>query len=87
MCEMGITPDEIKQILFEPTMTYRSKKFPETTCYRNDQYALATIIDENGVWTIKTALYATQTAWLEAFKMGKLSEDRFLNPNTCIPRR
>lgn len=75
LCEMRLTPDEIKAILFDPDRTHESKKYPGNIVYSRGDHALATILD-HGVLVIKTALFSSRGAWVEAWLDGKLGEER-----------
>lgn len=86
LCEMELSAEQIKHILFEPEETKDSPKYPGALCYRVGDHVLAATRTDDGVLVIVTALYATSKAWLRASLEGKLGEGREWRPDNGLPR-
>ena len=85
MVEMGMTSEELIDLLSNPEEIYPSTKYPDCTNYRKGDYSLA-LLQEGDTYVIKTVLYGTMTAWLKAHKEGKLPGDRPLKINKSLKR-
>lgn len=85
MIEMEMTAETIRDILTSPEETYQSTKYPDNTCYRSGDFTL-TVEKKKGRLVVKTALYGTRKAWLQASLDGKLPEDRPYRDNEQLPR-
>lgn len=75
MVEMGLSPEQVKTLIFEPEETYESTKYEGDVLHRSGEFAIALKKDDD-LLIVKTALYGTATAWLKAWKDGKLPDDR-----------
>lgn len=85
MTEMGVTPEEFKNLLSDPEETYTSQKYPDAKCHRRDKFAMALKL-ENQCLIVITMLYATLEDWCDAAREGLLG-DRKLKMGTGIPQR
>lgn len=85
MVEMGMSPEEIQEIILHPDEIWDSTKYPGTQSHKRGGYTLAIKKNED-CWIICTALYGTLSDWMRADREGKLGKDRKLRLDTNIPR-
>ena len=84
LVEMELTADDIRLLVTDPEDVLDSNKYPGEFCHRRGDHTLA-FVKEGDVLVIKTALYATKSAWLRAKRDGFLGSDREVNLNAPIP--
>lgn len=80
--DMGITAEDIVDLLENPVETYNSKKYV-ALCVRNDKFALAMpgCDREVGHRTIVTILPHGTENWIRAQELGMLGEGRVYDPS------
>lgn len=85
LLEMKVSALEVRLCLTEPDDVVDSRKYPGTTNYRRGDLNLG-VEAKNGCLRVITALFATNQAWQEAARKGRLGADRKLRVNPGLPK-
>ena len=81
MVEMGMTPEEIRDLIANPEERYESKKYPGSFGHKSGKFCLAIKPKGNRLMVV-TAIYSSVQDWLDATISGDYTGDRHFRFDT-----